>query len=159
VRQNRRYGGFVVHLGILVVALGVAGSQAWSLQTEATLARGETVELGGYRVRFDGLAASEESNHFKVTGTFSVAHGTGSSDVLQPAKKFYPREQTPIAYVDYRLGLIEDVYLVLGDFARDGSQATIKVQVNRMVSWLWLGGVVLTLGAALAVLPDRQRPA
>jgi cytochrome c-type biogenesis protein CcmF len=159
VRQNRRYGGFIVHLGILVVALGVAGSQAWSLQTEATLARGETVELGGYRVRFDGLAASEESNHFKVTGTFTVAHGASPLDVLQPAKKFYPREQTPIAYVDYRLGLIEDVYLVLGDFARDGSQATIKVQVNRMVSWLWLGGLVLTLGAALAVLPDRQRPA
>jgi cytochrome c-type biogenesis protein CcmF len=159
LRQNRRYGGFVVHLGILVVALGVAGSQAWSLQTETTLGRGETVELGGYRVRFDGLAASEESNHFKVTGTFTVAHGARPVDVLQPAKKFYPREQTPIAYVDYRLGLIEDVYLVLGDFARDGSRATIKVQVNRMVSWLWLGGLVLTLGAALAVLPDRRRPA
>ena len=111
-------------------------------------AKGESVELAGYRVRFDGLAASEESNHFKVTGTFSVAHGTRPVDVLQPAKKFYPREQTPIAYVDYRLGLIEDVYLVLGDFARDGSQATVKVQVNRMVSWLWLGGLVLTLGAA-----------
>jgi cytochrome c-type biogenesis protein CcmF len=159
LRQNRRYGGFVVHLGILVVALGVAGSQAWSLQTEATLARGEAVELGGYHVRFDSLAASEESNHFKVTGTFTVTHGARPVDVLQPAKKFYPQEQTPIAYVDYRLGLLEDVYLVLGDFARDGSQATIKVQVNRMVSWLWLGGLVLTLGAALAVLPDRRRPA
>ena len=159
LRQNRRYGGFVVHLGILVVALGVAGSQAWSHQTEATLAKGESVELAGYRVRFDGLAASEESNHFKVTGTFSVAHGARPVDVLQPAKKFYPQEQSPIAYVDYRLGFIEDVYLVLGDFARDGSQATVKVQVNRMVSWLWLGGLVLTLGAVLAVLPDRRRPA
>jgi len=159
LRQNRRYGGFVVHLGILVVALGVAGSQAWSLQTETTLARGETVELGGYRVRFDGLDASEESNHGKVTGTFSVTHGARPVDVLRPAKKFYPQEQTPIAYVDYRLGLLEDVYLVLGDFARDGSHATIKVQVNRMVSWLWLGGLVLTLGTVLAVLPDRRRPA
>lgn len=159
LRQNRRYGGFVVHLGILVVALGVAGSQAWSLQTEATLAKGETVELGGYRVRFDGLDGSEESNHAKVTGTFSVTHGARPVDVLQPAKKFYPQEQTPIAYVDYRLGFLEDVYLVLGDFARDGSHATIKVQVNRMVSWLWLGGLVLTLGTVLAVLPDRRRPA
>jgi cytochrome c-type biogenesis protein CcmF len=159
LRQNRRYGGFVVHLGILVVALGVAGSQAWSLQTEATLAKGETVELGGYRVRFDGLEGSEESNHAKVTGTFSVTHGARPADVLQPAKKFYPQEQTPIAYVDYRLGFLEDVYLVLGDFARDGSHATIKVQVNRMVSWLWLGGLVLTLGTVLAVLPDRRRPA
>ena len=161
--QNRRYGGFVVHLGVLVVALGVAGSQAWSLHTEATLARGESIQLGGYRVRFDGLRASEESNHFKVTGTFTVENGGGPLDVLLPAKKFYPQEQTPIAYVDYRLGFIEDVYLVLGDFARDGSQATVKLQVNRMVSWLWIGGLVLTLGTALAILPDtrrdRRRPA
>jgi cytochrome c-type biogenesis protein CcmF len=79
VRQNRRYGGFVVHLGILVVALGVAGSQAWSRQTEATLSRGESVELAGYTVRFDSLAASEESNHFKVAGTFTVATGARST--------------------------------------------------------------------------------
>ena len=55
LNQNRRYGGFVVHLGILVVALGVAGSQAWSVQTETTLERGQSVELAGYRVRFDQL--------------------------------------------------------------------------------------------------------
>ena len=61
--------------------------------------------------------------------------------------------------MDYRLGLIEDLYLVLGDFAEDGSQATIKVQVNRMVSWIWIGGLVLTLGAALAILPERKKPA
>jgi cytochrome c-type biogenesis protein CcmF len=159
LRHNRRYGGFVVHLGILIVTLGVTGSQAWSVQTETTLRRGEHADLAGYRVRFDGLAASEESNHFKVTGTFTVANGHASDVVLRPAKKFYPQEQSPIAYVDYRLGLREDVYLVLGDFARDGSQATIRLQVNRLVSWIWIGGVVLTLGTALAVAPERRRAA
>jgi cytochrome c-type biogenesis protein CcmF len=159
LRHNRRYGGFGVHLGILVIALGVTGSQAWSVQTETTLRRGEHAELAGYRVRFDGLAASEESNHFKVTGTFTVDGGHAAGTVLLPAKKFYPQEQSPIAYVDYRLGLLEDLYVVLGDFARDGSQATIKLQVNRLVSWIWIGGLVLTLGAALAIAPERRRPA
>jgi cytochrome c-type biogenesis protein CcmF len=158
-RQNRRYGGFVVHLGILLVAVGVAGSQAWSEQAEASLERGQTMTLAGYSVRFDGLEAAEESNHLRVTGTFTVNHGDRPMTVLRPGKRFYPQEQTPIASVDYRLGLIEDVYLVLGDFARDGSQATVKLQVNRLVSWLWLGGFVLTLGAALCVLPDRGRAA
>ena len=158
VTQNRRYGGFVVHLGILVVALGVAGSQAWSVQTETTLEQGQSVDLAGYRVRFDRLAGSEESNHFRVTGQFTVENGARALGVLAPAKKFYPQEQTPIAYVDYRLGWLEDLYVVLGDFARDGSHATIKVQVNRMVSWLWIGGLVLTLGTALSILPDRRRP-
>jgi cytochrome c-type biogenesis protein CcmF len=157
LRQNRRYGGFVVHLGILVMALGVAGSQAWSTQTEATLNRGDTMELAGYTVRLVGLRASEESNHFKVTGTFEVTDRRGPVTVLTPAKKFYPQEQTPIAAVDYRLGLWEDIYLVLGEFARDGSHATIKLQINRMVSWLWIGGLVLTLGAALAIAPEGRR--
>jgi cytochrome c-type biogenesis protein CcmF len=156
--QNRRYGGFIVHLGVLVVALGVAGSQAWSTQTEVTLDRGQSAALAGYTVRFDRLEAAEESNHFKVTGTFAVGNGRPLG-ALHPAKKFYPQEQTPIAGVDYRLGLLEDLYIVLGDFAQDGSRATIKIQVNRMVSWLWIGGLVLTLGAALAILPDRRKSA
>jgi cytochrome c-type biogenesis protein CcmF len=159
LRHNRRYGGFVVHLGILVVAIGVTGSQAWSVQTETTLRRGETADLAGYRVRFDGLAASEESNHFKVTGTFTVAEGRTAGAVLKPAKKFYPQEQSPIAYVDYDLGLREDLYLVLGDFARDGSEATVRMQVNRLVSWIWIGGLIVTLGTGLALVPERRRPA
>ena len=59
--------------------------------------------------------------------------------------------------MDYRLGFIDDLYLVLGDFTRDGTQATVKVQVNRMVSWIWIGGLVLTLGAVLAILPERKK--
>jgi cytochrome c-type biogenesis protein CcmF len=159
LRHNRRYGGFVVHLAVLVMTVGVTGSQAWSVHTETTLAKGEKAELGGYAVRFDGLRETQESNHGKVTGTFTVVAGRGVGDTIQPAKKFYPQEQSPIAYVDYRLGFIDDIYIVLGDFARDGSHATVKFQVNRMVSWIWLGGVILTLGTLLAVLPERRKTA
>jgi cytochrome c-type biogenesis protein CcmF len=159
LRHNRRYGGFVVHLAILVVAVGVTGSQAWSVHTETTLKRGELAELAGYRIRFDGLRESQESNHGKVTGTFTVVNGRAAGTVLEPAKKFYPQEQSPIAYVDYRLGLVDDLYVVLGDFAQDGTHATVKFQVNRMVSWIWIGGLVLTLGTLLAVLPERRKTA
>ena len=159
VRHNRRYGGFVIHLGILIIAVGVTGSQAWSVQREATVKRGEVVELAGYRFRFDGLAARENGNHFLVESTFNVTNGGAAARTLKPAKKFYPQEQSPIAHVDYHLGWVDDLYLVLGDFARDGTQATVKVQVNRMVSWIWLGGFVLTLGALLAILPERKKPA
>ena len=159
LRHNRRYGGFVVHLAVLVIAVGVTGSQAWSVHTETTLKRGEQAELAGYRIRFDGLRESQESNHGKVTGTFTVLNGAPRGTVLEPAKKFYPQEQSPIAYVDYRLGLIDDIYLVLGDFARDGTSVTVKFQVNRLVSWIWIGGLVLTLGTLLAVLPERRKAA
>ncbi len=156
VRRNRRYGGFVVHLGILLIAVGITGSQAWSVQTETTLRVGEAAELAGYRIRFDGLQASEESNHFKVTGAFTVENGRVRPAVMQPSKKFYRQETSPIAGVDYWIGLREDLYLVLGDFSRDGRQATVKVQVNRLVTWIWIGGGVLTLGALLAILPERR---
>jgi cytochrome c-type biogenesis protein CcmF len=158
LRHNRRYGGFLVHVGILVITVGITASHAWSVQTEATVKRGEATELAGYRFRFDGLSATEESNHFKVSGMFTVTNGSAKPVTLLPAKKFYPQETAPIAYVDYRLGFIEDLYVVLGDFARDGSEATIKVQVNRLVSWIWIGGLVLTLGSLLAILPDRKAP-
>ncbi|HYE89600.1 MAG TPA: cytochrome c-type biogenesis CcmF C-terminal domain-containing protein, partial [Terriglobales bacterium] len=157
VRHNRRYGGFVIHLGILIIAVGITGSQAWSVQREATLQRGQAIELAGYSFTFDGLAAREAGNHFLVESTFKVTNGGAATRELRPAKKFYPQEQSPIAHVDYHLGLIDDLYLVLGDFARDGSQATVKVQVNRMVSWIWIGGFVLTLGTVLAILPDRKK--
>ena len=156
LRHNRRYGGFGIHLGILLVALGVTGSQAWSVQTEATLTRGQAVEVAGYRFRFEGLSATQESTHARVVGTFTVSHGRGEPIVMRPSKKFYRQEQAPIAGVDYRMGLTEDLYLVLGDFARDGSAATVKVLVNRLVSWIWIGGLVLTLGALLAIVPDDR---
>jgi len=157
VRQNRRYGGFVIHLGVLIIAAGITGSQAWSVQREATVKRGEAIELAGYTVRFDGISAREAGNHFLVESRFSISNGGIGVRELRPAKKFYPQEQSPIARVEYRLGFLEDVYLVLGDFARDGTQATVKVQVNRMVSWIWIGGVVLTLGTVLAILPERRK--
>jgi cytochrome c-type biogenesis protein CcmF len=159
VRHNRRYGGFVVHLGILLIVLGVTGSQAWSVQRESTLAVGESTELAGYRFRFDGLQAQEESNHFKVIGRFSVSRNGAPAGLMEPTKKFYPQETSPIAGVDYWIGVWEDLYLVLGDFARDGSQVTVKVQVNRLVSWIWIGGFILTLGTVLALLPERRRAA
>src|SRR5512132_2810987 len=135
LRQNRRYGGFTVHLGILVVALGVAGSQAWSTQTEATINRGASVELAGYTIRFDDLQPVEESNHFKVVGSFTVSDRRGPYTVLMPAKKFYPQEQTPIAAVDYRLGFMDELYLLLCAFARGCTPATVMVPINPMFSF------------------------
>lgn len=158
LRQNRRYGGFAVHLGVLLVVVGVTGSQAFVTQKEASVRRGEYVEIGRYRLRFDGLAAEEASNHLRVTATFTVFDNGRATRTMLPAKKFYPQEQQPIAHVDYWDGLREDLYLVLGGFTRDGQQATVRVMVNPLVSWIWIGGLVLTLGTALSVLPEWRKP-
>ena len=128
------------------------------MQTETTLKVGESASLGGYNVRFDRLEAAEESNHARVVGTFTVANGRHPA-VMQPSKKYYPQESSPIAGVDYWIGLKEDLYLVLGDFTRDGRQATVKIQVNRLVTVIWIGGLILTLGTVLSVMPERRKAA
>ena len=126
------------------------GATAIALQARAKLDYLRVNVLGEYR--------SLSFIQFEVPG-LPPYKDFPAGTVLQPAKKFYRQEQSPIAYVDYRLGLREDLYLVLGDFARDGSQATVRMQVNRLVSWIWIGGAILTLGTALALVPERRGPA
>jgi len=142
---------------VLLVLVGITGSQLFALQTETPVRLGEEIRIGRHTLRFEDLTATEESNHFKVTGRFTLFNDQHRVAEMLPAKKFYTQEQQPIAHVAYRSGLFEDLYLVMGDFARDGQSATVRAMVNPMVSWIWIGGLVLTLGAALAILPDSYR--
>jgi cytochrome c-type biogenesis protein CcmF len=75
---------------------------------------------------------------------------------LTPGQRFYPNQQTPFASVDARYHWNEDLYVILSAFERNGSSATIKVLINPMISWIWIGGVVILLGVLVAVLPERR---
>jgi len=144
LRHNRRYGGFVVHLGILVVALGITGSQAWSVQTETTLRRGEHTDLAVIACGSTGSRRARSRITSRSPGRSRSPTGAAPAPCCSPR-----RSSTPRAVADRLRGLparaARDVYLVLGDFARDGSQATVRLQVNRLVSWIWIGGFILTL--------------
>ncbi len=74
---------------------------------------------------------------------------------MKPGLRFYQRSNDPIAEVDYWIGFKEDLYLILSSFDREGGWAIIKVMVNPMVSWIWLGGAVMALGTLIAMLPTR----
>jgi cytochrome c-type biogenesis protein CcmF len=75
---------------------------------------------------------------------------------LIPGQRFYPNQQSPFASVDARYQWNEDLYVILSTFERDGSSATIKIQIHPMISWIWLGGAVILLGVIVAVLPERR---
>ena len=77
---------------------------------------------------------------------------------MTPALRFYPTQQEPIAEVDYWIGFKEDLYLILGSFDREGSWAVVKVMVNPMVSWIWIGGAIMALGTLLGLLPAGLLP-
>jgi cytochrome c-type biogenesis protein CcmF len=156
VRNHRRYGGFVVHLGVVVLFVGVAGSSGYGRHTEQTVNVGESVSLGRYRVQFDGLRQAPNGTHVAVIAGFRVHDGEAPVGSLEPAKLFYPLQQQPIAHVAIRSSWREDVYLILTDFARDGSAVTVKMMVNPLLAWLWIGAAIITAGTAWAFLPDRR---
>ena len=153
-RNQRRYGGFVVHLGVVLVVLGIAGSMAYSIEREATLSVGETLTAGPYRVAFEGLRGSEQPTHYRVEGTFQVSQNGHALGRLSPALKFFPAQDSPIGRAVFRSTLKEDLYLILSGFSDvEKNQATLKVLIRPLVLWIWLGGVVIALGTLLTILP------
>jgi cytochrome c-type biogenesis protein CcmF len=155
-RSRRRYGGLLVHLGVVLVVLGITASTVFKLEQEVTLARGESLHLGRYQVRFEDLTAWQEPQRFVVQGTFTVFNANRRVAELRPAKRFYPSEQQPIGTVDVRSTPREDLYLILSSFTRDGASATLKMMIRPLVMWIWIGGAVMAFGALVAIWPDRR---
>jgi cytochrome c-type biogenesis protein CcmF len=158
VRSNhRRYGGLVVHVGVVLLAIGVAASTVGKVEREATLQRGEALDLGSYRLRFVGLTAGEQPTHLLVSAEVEVLENGRPVATLRPGQRLYPTSQSPFASVDVRYGLRRDLYVILGSFDREGQWATLKVQLHPMIAWVWLGGLVVVLGGVVAVWPTGRR--
>jgi cytochrome c-type biogenesis protein CcmF len=156
-RNQRRYGGFVVHLGIVLIFMGIAGSMSYSLEKELTMTVKQQMQLGNYRVEFEGLKGSQQPTHFRVEGAFRVFHNGNDEGVLSPALKFFPTQQSPIGRAVHQSSLSEDIYLILSGFSEvDRNHATLKVLVRPLVVWMWIGGFVIALGTLVCILPMKK---
>jgi cytochrome c-type biogenesis protein CcmF len=157
-RNQRRYGGLVVHLGVVLIILGIAGSMTYSIEREATMNLKEHLNVGHYLIEFEGLKGSQQPTHFRVEGSFRVFHQGETWGVLSPALKFFPNQQSPVGRAVHRSTISEDLYLILSGFSElDKNQATLKVLVRPLVVWIWIGGFVIALGTLLAILPLGKR--
>ena len=154
-RNRRRYGGFVVHFGVVVTILGITVSSNFSIEKEVRVTRGEVVHVGGYDLRYDGRRAYNETYRQVVWTDFTVMREGRTITTLAAGKSFHPNEQQPIVQVGIRSTPWEDLYLILGGVEPDGSSATLKVMVNPMVMWIWIGGLIITLGALITIIPSR----
>ena len=156
-QNRRRYGGLVVHLGVVLVAIGVATSTVGKVEREATVRPGETLEIGRYQLRLVGLSAVERATHLLVTADVAVSDRGRPAGVLRPGQRFYPGSTSPFASVDLRYRLGHDLYLILGAFDRQGQWATLKAQLHPLVGWIWIGGAVVLAGGLLALWPAGRR--
>jgi cytochrome c-type biogenesis protein CcmF len=156
-RNQRRYGGLVVHLGVVLIVMGIAGSMTYSIEKEATLAVKQELNIGNYRVLFEGLKGSQQPTHFRVEGAFRVFHNGSDEGIVSPALKFFPTQQSPIGRAVHQSSLSEDIYLILSGFSEvDRNQATLKALVRPLVIWMWIGGFVIALGTLICILPMRK---
>jgi cytochrome c-type biogenesis protein CcmF len=159
--NRRRYGGYVVHAGILVIAVGIAASATFRREGEWNIARGGTQPFGRYQVRFDSVWAVHEPNRDGVIAATTVYADGRLLTRLSPRLNYYPTRMEPIGTPAVRESLGEDIYLVLIAYTPDGSQATIKAIATPLVGWIWLGGGIVGLGALFAlwpVAPPGRRP-
>jgi cytochrome c-type biogenesis protein CcmF len=160
VRGNPRlYGGLIVHTGIVVIAVAIASSSAYTTRKEVRLERGESAKVASYTVTYVGsdIERSDQKNTF--TARVRVERGGDDLGVYAPAISTFPGAPQGIGTPSVRTGLREDVYLTLISSPNRQGRVTIGVAVNPMMLWLWLGGGVLALGTIVALTPkSRRRP-
>jgi cytochrome c-type biogenesis protein CcmF len=156
-QNRRRYGGLIVHLGVVLIAAGVTTSTFGKVEREATLNRGETLDIGPYRLTLTGLRAVDQPTHLLVEAEVAVAEKGRPAGVLRPGQRFYPSANSPFASIDVRYGLRRDLYVVLGSFDREGRWAAVKAQIHPMIAWIWVGGAVTVLGGVVAIWPGGRR--
>ncbi len=154
-RNRRRYGGYLVHLGIVIMAFGIIASHAYKLETVRTVEAGETITIGDYTLGFNGLRQRPEGENTVVYADMPVTKNGNYVGNVMPEKIFYATWDQPSTEVGLMGGLKEDLYVILSTWDKEGTEATFKVNVNPLVSWIWIGGYLLVIGTIFAVWPGR----
>jgi len=153
----QRYGGYVVHLGVLVMAVGITASSGFSRQVEASLARDDQLRIGRYQITLQRIAPYRDSTRIGVAVQLGVANAGHALGVLEAAKVVHISSQQPLNLVGIRSSPRDDLYVILTDVAP--GQVRLRVVLTPLVFWIWTGMGVISLGTLIAVLPEfRRRP-
>ena len=152
-RNRRRYGGYIVHLGILLLVLAIAG-EAFRIEREAHLKTGETIEIGRYRLRYDGPVAFERGDTSVVGARITVSNAGKPLGVLVPEKRFHADSEQPHTMAAIFSTLKEDLYLILASIDEQG--IAIRALINPLMVWMWIGSYVIGFGTVIVMWPERK---
>ncbi|MGD8822192.1 MAG: heme lyase CcmF/NrfE family subunit [Anaerolineales bacterium] len=157
-RNRRRYGGYIIHLGVVLMALGIIGIELYQTETQATLARGEQLTLGRYIMTYDAINNwdHEDGDRNVLRAVVTVYRDGEQVATLYPRRDFYYSSGTPATIPAVRSTLQDDFYvLVVGSEGPDAT--TFKVYHNPLVNFVWLGGGVFILGTLVAAWPSSSK--
>jgi cytochrome c-type biogenesis protein CcmF len=153
-RNKRRYGGYVVHLGIVLIFLGFAG-EGFKQSEQALLSPGQQVQVGDFVIRHDALKVSDDGRKQMITATVTALRDGQVFDTMYPAKWYFRKhESQPTTEVAIRRGFAQDVYVVLAAFDVQKQTASLDVTISPLVNWIWAGFGIMALGTFIALLPE-----
>ena len=147
-----RYGGYVVHIAISMLAVGAIGSSFFAVQRDFSLAIGESASLGSYTFRYMGLGQTELADRDESVASFDVFDGGRALGIMQARRTLYRDFNMAATRAAIRSTPLEDFYIVPSEFGDDG-RAVFRVYVNPLVWWMWASAPVLLVGVALAISP------
>ena len=156
-RNRRRYGGYVVHAAIVLLAIGVAGSSLYQTTREAKLSPGQSLQAAGYTLTYRELTREARSNHTAVRAHVDVYRDGELVTRLEPGKNRYAAEQQVSSEMAIYTNWLraEDVDVIADQVNADGS-VYFKVLVKPLVNLIWVAGFVFFVGAVIALWPDAR---
>ena len=155
-RNTRRYGGYVVHFGIVVMFIGIAGG-AFNQAREQEMGFNDTMQLGGYKLVCQSFTQDSNPNFDTEYALLDVYRNGKKLTQLAPERRFYIASQTPSTMVALRSTLVEDLYVIYEGKNPDTDKPIIKVFINPLVNWIWIGVLIVVLGTFLALAPNISR--
>ena len=155
LQNTRRYGGYIVHFGFVLLFVGWAG-QAFTTDAQSEAGIGDTIALRQYVLRVEKLGVEDTPNYVSQKASIGLFEDGEKVAVLYPEHRVYKASQQPTTEVSIWSTLKEDVYVVFAAATPDGKRAIIQVYYNPLVMWVWIGGIILGLGTLIAMLPNKK---
>ena len=152
-RNTRRYGGYIVHFGVVVIFIGIAGS-AFNQSKEEELGFKQSLNIGPYRIDCQSYSQDSNANYDTEYALLDVYRGGKKVTQLAPEKRFYTASQQPSTIVANHSTLAWDLYVIYAGKNPDTGQPIIKVFLNPLVAWIWIGVGIVVLGTGVALVPN-----
>ncbi|WKZ50499.1 MAG: heme lyase CcmF/NrfE family subunit [Anaerolineales bacterium] len=158
-RNRRRYGGYIIHISMMLMAVGILGIEIFQAETQGALQTGQALELQGYKMVYKDIAqwddASTGVNHTRAV--VEIYKGNRAVAELYPRTDYFYEAQQNMTIPGLRSTMDDDVYVILVDWEPASAfGATFKLYVNPLVNWLWLGSLMFFFGIVIAAWPDRE---
>jgi cytochrome c-type biogenesis protein CcmF len=159
-KNNRRYGGYIIHVGVALAFMGIVGSSFFKTELKKSIKPGGSFDVGPYELVFLGLKHDETPHLESARAEVEVLHNGNPVAIMRPGKLFYKRPQQPATSVAIRSTPVSDLYLVLASIDDNSGLVTFQVFLTPLVFWLWAGGLIMAAGTVVVMWPNvRERAA